>query len=70
MKNSSFDAVLQRYAGVQADISRQRRVIADMEKEGHRNAKARTLLRLLEGDLSSLQQSVWGFALSPPESGS
>jgi hypothetical protein len=63
MKNNDFDAVLRRYAGLQADVSRQRGVIAEMEEEGHRTGTARKLLDALEDDLSHLQQSVWGFTL-------
>jgi hypothetical protein len=61
---NDFNALLRRYGGLQADITRQRGVIADMEKDGQRTVRARMRLDLLEVDLSRLQKSVWGFGLS------
>jgi hypothetical protein len=60
---NDFNALLRRYGGLQADIVRQRGVIADKEKDGQRTARARMRLSLLEGDLSRLQHSVWGCGL-------
>jgi hypothetical protein len=63
MQSNDFNAVLRRYSGLQANVSRQRGIIAELEEEGHGTVRARKLLHLLEGDLARLQQSVWGFTL-------
>jgi len=63
MKSNGFNAVLRRYAGVHADISRQRGVIAQLDEQGRHTLAARKVLQGLEGDLSRLQQTVWGFPL-------
>src|SRR5438067_4204434 len=50
--------VLLHYAGLQADIFRQKSIIQELERDGHPTVGARTLLRLLESDLDSIQRTL------------